>query len=324
MADLNIACIGCGSLGGLHSDVVSETEGARIFACVDIDEQKAKQFCERFSGEYYTTDVDKVMMDANIDVVIITTWHDTHAPFSIKAAQAKKHVFIEKPMAMTIEECYAIQKAVAVSGIKYMVAFRSRFAWGTRDLKKAIPNPKVTITHCRASNIWGDSSWAQDPIKGGGQVLSQACHLADLMYYLNESEPISVYAVGGTFNHKSTEVIDTVNASIKFENGAVGSFIAGDGGSGGLGFFVEVAADGKSGMVKGHGEDVVFEDPSVGESKIYGPAGSGMREEIPAFIKCIVEDTEPLATEKDGARATILIRKCFESVRTGEIQFLNI
>ena len=324
MSELNIACIGCGSLGGLHSEVVSETEGARIFACVDIDEQKAKQFCERFSAEYSTTEVDKVMMDSNIDAVIITTWHDTHAPFSIKAAQEKKHVFIEKPMAMTIEECYAIRETVAASGIKYMVAFRSRFAWGTRDLKKAIPNPTVTITHCRADNIWGDSSWAQDPIKGGGQVLSQACHLADLMYYLNESEPISVYAVGGTFNHQSTEVIDTVNASIKFTNGAVGSFIAGDGGSGGLGFFVEVAADGISGMVKGHGEDVVFEDPSVGESKTYGSAGNGMLEEIPAFIKCIQEDTEPIATEKDGARATILIRKCFESIRTGEIQFLKI
>jgi len=324
MADLNIACIGCGSLGRLHSDVVSETEGARIYACVDIDEQKAKQFCERFSGEYYTTNVDKVMMDPNINAVIITTWHDTHAPFSIKAAQAKKHVFIEKPMAMTIDECYAIQEAVAASGIKYMVAFRSRLAWGTRDLKKAIPNPKVTIAHCRADGIWGDSSWAQDPIKGGGQVLSQACHLADLMCYLNTSEPISVYAVGGTFNHKSTEVIDTVNASIKFANGAVGSFIAGDGGSGGLGFFVEVVADGKSGMVKGHGEDVVFENPSVGESKTYGSAGSGMREEIPAFIKCIKEDTEPIATAKDGARATILIRKCFESIRTEKIQYLKI
>ena len=112
MADLNIGCIGCGSLGGLHSDVVSEIEGARIFACVDVDEQKAKQFCERFSGEYYTTDVNKVMMDPKIDAVIITTWHDTHAPFSIKAVRANKHVFIEKPMAMTIDECHAIREAV--------------------------------------------------------------------------------------------------------------------------------------------------------------------------------------------------------------------
>jgi polar amino acid transport system substrate-binding protein len=324
MSELNLACVGCGSLGRLHSEVVSQTEGARLFACVDIDEQKARQFCQRFSAEYYTTEVNEVMMDSNIDAVIITTWHDTHAPLSIQAAQANKHVFIEKPMAMTIEECHAIQQVVADSGIKYMVGFRSRFAWGTRDLKQAIPKPQVTITHCRASNIWGESSWAQDPIKGGGQVLSQACHLADLMYYLNESEPVSVYAVGGTFNHQSSEVIDTVNASIKFANGAVGSFIAGDGGSGGLGFFVAVAADGKSGMVTGHGEDVVFEDASVGESQTYGSAGNGMLEEIPAFIKCIQQDTEPIATEKDGARATILIRKCFESIRTGEIQLVTI
>jgi len=108
-------------------------------------------------------------MDPKIDAVIITTWHDTHAPFSLKAAQANKHVFIEKPMAMTIEEDYAIQEAVATSSIKHMIAFRTRFAWGTRALKKAIPNPKVTnvtIVHCRASNIWGDDSWAQDPEKG--------------------------------------------------------------------------------------------------------------------------------------------------------------
>ena len=162
--------LGCGDVarrrvaGAIQQDAESE-----LLAACRRNSEALQQFCGEFGvPRGYSDEVD-LIADPDIDAVYIATPVDRHLLQTLACAGVGKHVLCEKPMAMTIEEDYAIQEAVATSSIKHMIAFRTRFAWGTRALKKAIPNPKVTnvtIVHCRASNIWGDDSWAQDPEKG--------------------------------------------------------------------------------------------------------------------------------------------------------------
>ncbi|MBI2297349.1 MAG: Gfo/Idh/MocA family oxidoreductase, partial [Armatimonadetes bacterium] len=269
------------------------------------------------------------------------TWHDTHAPFSLRALESGKHVLIEKPMAMTEDECDAILAAESRTGLKYMVAFRCRFARGAQDVKREIPRPDNVIAHARYSGIWPETSWAQDPLKGGGQILSQGCHVVDLMFHLAGAEPESVYATGGVFHHSRPEVIDTVNAAIRFRNGSVGSFLGGDGGTGGLmsgyplpcgcPFWVMVVDKGRSGIAIDHGHNARFES-TVPESvwkppyaacdyseEVGADAASGLSDILPSFARSILEDTPPPATAADGARTTRFILKCFESARTGKV-----
>jgi len=349
---VRLAVIGCGNMAKVHVNTAGAKDEAtadelrpfaekvQVHALADVSLDKAEAFKQAYGGEYATDDPERVFSDPSVDAVLIATWHDTHAPLSLAALAAGKHVLIEKPMAMTEQECDDVVATVERTGLKYMVAFRCRFAAGAKDVKREIPQPENIIAHARTMGIWPETSWAQDPIKGGGQILSQGCHVIDLMFYLAGSEPVSVYATGGVHHHDSPKVIDTINASIRYANGSTGAFLGGDGGTGnlmlphplpcGCPFFVMVTDKGRSGLAIDHGQDARFES-SVPESawkppydsRVYSQEddarASGLADILPTFARCILEDTEPPATVKDGARTTRFILKCFESARTGRI-----
>ncbi len=353
MSTVRLGVIGCGSMcrahlssvGG-HSESISSNlrpfaEQTTLRGLVDTDLSKAQAYQEAYGGEYASDDPERVFQDPNVDAVLITTWHDSHAAYSLRALECGKHVLIEKPMAMTERECDAIVAAEERSGLKYMVAFRCRFAKGARDVKREIPNPDNVIAHARTDGIWPESIWAQDPVKGGGQILSQGCHIVDLMFYLVGAEPASVYAVGGVFHHSRPDVVDTINASVRFRNGSVGAFLGGDGGTGrlmaphplpcGCPFFVMVADQGRSGIVIDHGHDARFHS-SVPDSEwtipyescnysqtVGAEVASGVPDILPAFARAILRDETPPATAVDGARTTRFILRCFESARTGKV-----
>ncbi len=353
MDTVRLGIIGCGGMCGAHLSTLGgksphTSEALRPFAgkveirgLVDVNLAKAESHRQKYGGEYVTDDPEKIFKDPKIDAVLIATWHDTHAPFSLRAMECGKHVLIEKPMAMTEKECDDILAAVDRSGLTYMVAFRSRFAKGANAVKREFPKPDNIIAHARTPGIWSESSWAQDPIKGGGQILSQACHVVDLMFFLAGAEPESVYATGGVFHHSRPEVIDTINAAVRYKNGSVGAFLGGDGGTGGLltghplgtgcPFFVMVVDKGRSAIALDHGHNCRFES-SVPESVWKKPfdagnftvdlgeaAAGGVPDILPTFARVILNHETPPATAVDGARTTRFILRCFESARTGKI-----
>ena len=171
MSSVRLGVIGCGGmckahLGSVGAKSASISEELRPYAerieirgLADIDPAKAEGYRETYGGEYVTDDPERIFQDPDIDAVLITTWHDTHAPFSLRAMENGKHVLIEKPMAMTREECDAILAAEERTGLKYMVAFRCRFAKGARDVKREIPNPNNVIAHARTDGIWPEGLW---------------------------------------------------------------------------------------------------------------------------------------------------------------------
>ena len=157
--------------------------------------------------------------------------------------------------------------------------------------------------------------------------------------YLAGAEPAEVWATGGMYHHQKPEPFDTINAAIRFANGATGCFMGGDGGTGGIlqghplpcgcPFWVTVVSKGRSATAIDHGHDARFEstDPSWTPpytSREYGkelgerPAG-GVPDILPAFAMSILKAEKPIATAHDGARTTRFILRCFESARTGKV-----
>jgi len=352
MQTVRLGVLGCGNMARAHLRSVGGTFdaisadlrewGARVTVrgLMDVDLQRAEALRQQFGGHYATDDAERIFADPDIDAVLITTWHDTHAPYSLRALQSGKHVLVEKPMAMTESECDDIVAAVERTGLKYMVAFRCRFAKGARDVHAQIPEPDNTIAFARVPGIWGPNSWAQDPVKGGGQILSQGCHVVDMMFFIAGAEPESVYATGGVFHHDSPLVIDTINAAIRFANGKVGSFVGGDGGTGNLvhkpafvscPFWVLAVDAGRSGLAFDHGQNARFESTVPPEvwtppyterlysEEIGADAAGGIPDILPEFARCIIQDYQPVASAYDGARTTRFILKCFESARTGKV-----
>ncbi len=334
MDEIKIACIGCGGVAGGygqepggHLNNLKKIEGVSVRGLVDINIEAARRRFTQFGGEYYTDDVQKVMKDTDVDAVLICTHHDSHASLIIQAAQASKHVFVEKPMAMTIEECEEIERVVKKAGIKLQVGFRLRFAPIVREVKKRIEHPLVIVGQVMESP-WEDHLWAQHPVKGGGNVLSQGCHNFDLVCWLSGSQPESIFAHGGTLTHKDTDIIDNIVATIRFKNGSIGCVIQGDAGPSGYTskFFFEVFGGDKTATLydrctkanlRGLDKERLIID-ELSEADQVDPEGN--LEELRAFIKMIREDLSSPCGVEDGKLATVLIHKAFESIATGKVQ----
>ena len=173
---VNMALIGCGGMGRSHLRNAREVSQLDFVAYVDAVEEAAASACQEFGGRYHTTDAAKVWRDDAIDAVLIATHHDSHTPFAIQAAAAGKHIFLEKPMALSIAECLEIEEAVEKAGVKLMMGFKFRFAPLVARVKQIVSHPLVTVGQSLHSAMKG---WPLTAEHGGGPVLSNGCHAFD-------------------------------------------------------------------------------------------------------------------------------------------------
>jgi predicted dehydrogenase len=291
------------------------------------------------------------------DAVVIATHHNLHPQMAIAAAEQGKHVFIEKPMALTLEACREIEAAVRRNSVQLVVGFQARHSPFVQRARQAIPRPRV-LTGQIVDPKWPDGRWSQDPITGGGNVLSQGVHTFDLLCYLAGGEPASVHAGGGTLTHDpaTTSVIDSIVATIRFDNGAVASVMIGDFGPDayvGKSFYQLFDAQGRSatiygyysgiriydgaswtdysttrvqrGQLQGMGRTAVVEATDETTAHLTAleradPLGPyGYTGELEEFVRCAHENRPPqiAADVRAGTRATRLALACFDSIRTG-------
>ena len=320
MPELRAALIGCGSIGRVHTECLAKLDGMKMVAFCDKVSEAAEKLCREFGGKYSTDDFDRVLRDDSIDAVYICTHHDTHSAFAIKACEAGKHIMIEKPLALTVEECYRVGEAVEKSGVKLMTAFKMRYYPMVRRAKEFLPKPLVTIAQMMDAR-WPDDLWAQDSVKGGGNVLSQGCHTMDLVYYLNESEPLCIYAEGGTITHKETSVIDNIVATIAFHNQSIASVTQGD--SGQTPYVSKFSFQILDGMKSVHLHDRLKKGTFFDGEKtttLSDEEEYGFLEENRDFIRSLRENTPPPIDHRDGLRATLLVLKAFDAIRTRQPQ----
>ncbi len=178
-----------------------------------------------------TTDVNALLNNDEINTVVMVTRHNSHAKYVIKALQAGKHVFVEKPLCLTLQELKEIietyNRAVSskAKGLNLMVGFNRRFAPHIRKIKELLEptkQPKAFIMTMNAGAIPADS-WIQDIQIGGGRIIGEACHYIDLMRYLAAAKISSVQAMR-IGNHPALDVSeDKAMITLGFEDGSVGT-----------------------------------------------------------------------------------------------------
>lgn len=185
----------------------------------------AAQAARKFGFARASTDVDAVFTDDQIDTVIITTRHDTHADLTLRALRAGKHVFVEKPLALRREELDEIAEtynklATEAGAPVLMVGFNRRFSSLTvrmRQLLATVPQPKTFIATVNAGHIPADH-WTQDPEVGGGRIIGEACHFIDLLRHLAGHPIVDVQS-----NYLNTATSDTAAIQLTFEDGSIGT-----------------------------------------------------------------------------------------------------
>ncbi|MEZ4861496.1 MAG: Gfo/Idh/MocA family oxidoreductase [Caldilineaceae bacterium] len=316
---LRAALIGCGGLGRVHAQMVQQLEGMDMVAFCDVVEGQAQKLCTEFTGEYATTDVAQVLADETIQVVYICTHHDTHAEFCIRAARAGKHILVEKPLALKSTECVEIGRVVEETGVKLMTAFKMRYFDMIQKVKVLIPNP-VMVTMQMMDNRWPNAMWANDPVKGGGNVLSQGVHSCDILRYVVGSDPVEVYAVGQNY-YQQTGVIDNMAAVYRFANGVTGNLVQGDAHcpSHVSKFYMQVFAENKSATLSDRLTTLTYQEKGQ-EPVIYRGSETGFLEENRDFIKALQEDRPAPIDHRDGLLATLMILQGFLSIETRQPQ----
>lgn len=317
MQELKVGIVGCGNLGRTHALCLSQLPDVRIAAYCDVHEPSAQALLQQFGGDYATAGLERLLEDPELDALYIATRHDTHADYCIRGLEAGKHVLVEKPLAMSLEDCLRIGQAVERSGKKLFTAFKMRYYDMLWKAKELMPEPQV-ITMQMMDDRWGEGIWANDPVLGGGNVLSQGCHSADILRFMAGSDPVEVYAAGGNY-YQSSGVIDNLAAVFRFKNGAAGNLVQGDCGCPPLAskFFMQMFAEHRSLTLSDRFTTLTYQEngkPPV----IYHGSETGFMEENKAFIHCLRHNEEPAINHIDGLYATLMILQAIKSLTSNK------
>jgi predicted dehydrogenase/threonine dehydrogenase-like Zn-dependent dehydrogenase len=173
----------------------------------------------KFGFAETTTDSNRLFNDAATDAVVITTRHNSHARFVLKALAAGKHVFAEKPLCLTLDELAEIEAAYSSDKL-LMVGFNRRFApqvVKVKSLLQAVPGPKALVMTVNAGAIPANH-WTQDLEVGGGRIIGECCHFIDLLRHL-VGQPIA----GWSRNSMAAVTKDTVTLNLQFADGSKGT-----------------------------------------------------------------------------------------------------
>jgi len=289
---------------------------------MDINEEAAKEAAEQCGAQYFTSDIERILSDPDIDLVFITTRHDSHADLSVKAANAGKHVMCEKPMALSYEDCRRVVEAVKANNVKYTIGYNRGLAPMVTEAKKLLDtiDGKIMAYH-RIQAPFPESHWAHIPEIGGGRFVGEGCHIFDLFSRLIDSEPISVYAAGGIFlDPEIVKIPDSANVTITFADGSVCTTLIA---SAGCPLFekeaTEIYCDNKAIIINGFREMSYygFDDQDKIEYN-FDKVDKGQRIELDQLADAILNDTESPNGLAVALKGAVISYKVIESLKTGQ------
>ncbi len=317
---LGVALVGAGNLARwTHLPILKKTPGAELRAIYSASGVRGKSYALRFGAQYCASDYADVLRDPDIKVVVIVSRNQDHAPQALAALRAGKNVFLEKPMALTEQECRELSQAVQQSGKQITVGFNRRFAPSYLGLKEQLARragPAVLSCRVNSPGISG-SYWMADPAIGGA-ILGEACHFVDLMYWLLGSEPIAVSAFSLPTGREAPIGENNLAATFHFADGSIGNLTyctVGSRTSGGE--RVEVFAPGLAASAENFKKLTIQTNLVRNHSSFF--AQKGYEEQMKSFFQALRDGKEPAVTVRDGARATLGCLRMLESARSGAV-----
>lgn len=335
MLMINFAIVGMGHIANKHMEAIQNAENAKLFAICDTNPERLEMVKEGGLKKY--TDL-RVMLEENpeIDVVNICVPSGLHAPLTKIVAEAKRHIVVEKPMSLKLEDSERMIQYAKENGVKLAVVHPNRFRPAVQVLKQEMDKGTFgKLSHANATVRWNrnqayydQAEWRGTKEFDGGVLMNQAIHDLDLMLWL--MGPVeSVQAMAAT-RFRKIETEDVAAAVVRFKNGALGVIEAA------TTVYPKnleesLAIFGESASVKIGGrtanfietwdvEGVSEEEAEKIKSEIKNdPFGKpGHQWIIEDMVQAIKEDREPIVTGEDGLAPVKLILAILESAETGK------
>lgn len=225
---ISLGVIGAGNYAGRVLIPAFKAAGAYLHTIANSGGVAGAHYGRKYDFEEATTDVDALLGNSAVNAVVIATRHDSHAHYVQAALEAGKHVFVEKPLALRLDELGEIrtacdQTATTGEGPCLMVGFNRRFAPHVAKMKallQHVKEPKSFIFTVNAGAI-PTAHWTQNPAVGGGRLIGEACHFIDLLRYL-AGTPINGYEVETLGEKHGPACSDKATITLRFADGSVG------------------------------------------------------------------------------------------------------
>lgn len=315
---IGVAIIGAGRMGEAFAHYLAhDILQAALVAVADTDGRTAQRVARTYHAQASYRDYRALLERRDVEAVIVATPTNTHAEVIHNAAQAGKHIFAEKPLALTLEACDLALGAVAAAGARLQLGFMRRYDPAYRAAKSRIEAGEI-------GQPVMFKSVGRDPQRtslefarrenSGGLIMDMAIHDFDLARWLMGSEIVRVHSEGCTLAYPELEEVgdlDNAVVNLKFANQAVGNVDVSRNAVYGYDIRTEVIGTKGSLMIGGfqHTPLLVLEPQRVSHDTIPGfmeRFGGAYVAEIRDFIDCIVNDRPPAVTGEDGRIATAI------------------
>lgn len=328
MSELSVVLVGCGVMGGDLAKQCVTLDEVKLTAVSDVDRAVVGKLAEEYSAAAHT-DFAEMFNAAKPDAVIVAVPQFMHRQVTCAAAEAGIHVFCEKPMAVTLDDCEAMISACDKGGVNLMIGQVCRYHGVHRKVRDLVASGEYGRPICMMvhrvggpwSGIWA-KPWRMKIENTGGMLMEVSSHELDFMRFVC-GDVASVFARGDTYVQTDADYPDNVVVSLEFKNGAIGclhssqsSAVGGYGGrvdcsEGGMAF-PKIWGDG-AGITVGKfdaepefiaGDGLVDEDP--------------VRHELREFVESIIEKRPPAITGQDGRSVVEIADAAYRSIRTGQ------
>lgn len=331
------ALVGCGRIAVRHGELLTgPVAGARLAAVCDIDADKARSFGEKHGVPWFT-DMDEMMKKVAPDVVSVLTPSGLHCEHVLRLAPYGKHIVVEKPMALTLDDADAMISACDHHGCRLFVVKQNRFNVPVVKLREAVESGRfgklvmgtVRVRWCRPQAYYDQDAWRGTWEFDGGVLTNQASHHVDLLEWMM-GDVESVYAKSSTAL-ANIETEDTAIAVLRFKNGALGCVeattaarprdlegsisILGEKGTVEIGGFAVNNMKTWSFSEPTEEDAGVMERYSVNPPNVYGFGHQAYYEHV---ISCLDSGGQQLVDGLEGRRSIELISAIYESIETGK------
>jgi predicted dehydrogenase len=334
---IKFGVIGCGRISKRHLDLLAggHIAGAELVAICDIDSSRLDDASQRYNVSTYCS-LDDMLADDSIDAVSVLTPSGMHAEHVIAAANAGKHVVVEKPMALRLEDADAMISACDRARVKLFVVKQNRFNVPVAKAREALDAGRfgrlvlgtVRVRWRRDQSYYNQDAWRGTWAQDGGVLSNQASHHVDLLEWFL-GDVVSVHARASR-SLVDIEAEDTAIATLQFASGALGIIeatnaarprdlegslsILGEGGSVVIGGFAVNKMLTWEFVAPRDGDESVLEDFSVNPPNVYGYGHQAYYEHV---VDCLENDSAALVDGLEGRRSLELITALYESIETG-------
>ena len=226
-SNVSFGIVGCGIISRFHALAIGDVPGACLLGACSKSFESTKKLCDEFRIHPYAS-YEEMLEDPELDAVVICTPSGDHAEQILCALKAGKHVVVEKPMCLTLEEADEVVAMAERTGLMVSVISQTRFSDGVQTIKQAIDrgelgrlvSASLTMRYFRSQEYYNMAQWRGTiDGDGGGVLMNQGIHGIDVLCYLMGT-PVGVKGYARTLL-RDIEVEDTAVAALEFDNGAL-------------------------------------------------------------------------------------------------------